>query len=192
MRLAIATGHDMSVALIDGERVVDCRRTAGGFGMAEAVMPAIRGLLGDGQTRPDSILVETGPGSFTGLRIGIAIARALGFAWEVPVHGVRSTLLVAAVMNDGAKRWPLLVGLTAPRGQIWAEGFADATLRSAMAPVAMDAVAFDRLCADWPLVGGTVPQADPVTAPFAGQAGQVPDALLTEPSPLYVRMSDGA
>ncbi|MDD5147084.1 MAG: hypothetical protein PHV63_00840 [Candidatus Daviesbacteria bacterium] len=35
----------------------------------------------------DGIEVETGPGSFTGLRVGVSVANALGFALEIPVNG---------------------------------------------------------------------------------------------------------
>jgi len=44
----------------------------------------------------DAILVDIGPGSFTGMRIGIAAARALGVAWNVPVTGFSGASLVAA------------------------------------------------------------------------------------------------
>lgn len=35
----------------------------------------------------DGIEVETGPGSFTGLRVGVSVANALGFALDIPVNG---------------------------------------------------------------------------------------------------------
>jgi tRNA threonylcarbamoyladenosine biosynthesis protein TsaB len=46
--------------------------------------------------RADAILVDCGPGSFTGIRVGIAAARGLGFGWGVPVHGFSSLPVVAA------------------------------------------------------------------------------------------------
>mgnify|MGYP005866535445 CR=1 FL=1 len=93
--LVIGTGHHLSLALIGREGLLARAHDPLVRGHAEAIMPALRALLA-GQPRVGSILVETGPGSFTGLRIGIAAARALGLAWRIPVHGVSSTLLVAA------------------------------------------------------------------------------------------------
>jgi tRNA A37 threonylcarbamoyladenosine modification protein TsaB len=61
------------------------------------------------------VLVEVGPGSFTGLRIGIAAARAFGIGWGAEVHGVSSVAMVAAPVAER----PLWVALAAPRGQAW-------------------------------------------------------------------------
>src|SRR5918998_4049440 len=52
-------------------------------------------------TQVEGIAVGTGPGSFTGLRMGLAVARALSFALEIPVAGV-STLDVLAAGAPGA------------------------------------------------------------------------------------------
>lgn len=60
----------------------------------------IASLAGGG--RPDAILVDVGPGSFTGVRVGVSAARALGFGWHVPVHGFHSLALLAAI--DGYRR----------------------------------------------------------------------------------------
>ena len=69
---------------------------------AEVLAPAVRDLLAgaglDGAA-VDAVLVGTGPGPFTGLRAGIATARALAFAWEVPLHGLMS---LEAVAQDAA------------------------------------------------------------------------------------------
>ena len=69
---------------------------------AEVLAPAVRALLaGRGLTGADldGILVGTGPGPFTGLRAGIATARALAFAWDLPLHGLMS---LEAVAQDAA------------------------------------------------------------------------------------------
>ena len=84
----------MSIALIDGARVLARHHELIGRGHAEALVPAVAALL-DGR-RADAIIVDIGPGSYTGIRIGIAAARALGLAWAVPVHGVSALSLVAA------------------------------------------------------------------------------------------------
>ena len=98
--LAISTSSPaLSIALIGGGGAVIARRhEVIGRGHAEALVPAIAALL-DGRRPediPTSIIVDIGPGSYTGIRIGIAAARALGLAWGVPVHGVCALSLVAA------------------------------------------------------------------------------------------------
>ena len=84
-----------SVALIEDECVVDFAHEAVGRGHAERLLPLIAALEDGG--RPDAILVDVGPGSFTGIRVGLAAARALGSAWGVPVTGYHSLALLAAI-----------------------------------------------------------------------------------------------
>lgn len=58
---------------------------------AEDLVPAVRAALAAaGWERPDAILVGEGPGPFTGLRVGLASAEVLAFAWGVPVYGLCS------------------------------------------------------------------------------------------------------
>ena len=124
--LVIATGHALSLALLAGNRVLAQSHDDIGRGHAEALMPAVQALLapfGGAGAPLDEIVVETGPGSFTGLRIGLAAAKALGLAKSVPVYGVRSTRLVAAEARAHGVSGPQLVVLAAPRGQIWSERF---------------------------------------------------------------------
>ncbi len=107
----------LSLALFDGDQLVAHDHRVIGRGHAEALLPGIIALLGG--RRPAAIVVDTGPGSFTGIRIGIAAARALGLAWGVPVTGCQGGALVAA--RAFALR-PGLAGVTvlmdAGRGQI--------------------------------------------------------------------------
>ncbi|TCL39182.1 tRNA threonylcarbamoyladenosine biosynthesis protein TsaB [Anaerospora hongkongensis] len=65
---------------------------------SERLMPHIEQLLELGQVAKEditAIAVSIGPGSFTGLRIGLATAKALAYVWNVPVIGV-STLAALA------------------------------------------------------------------------------------------------
>lgn len=84
----------LSLALFDGDRLLAHDHRVIGRGHAEALLPGIIALLGN--HRPAAIVVDNGPGSFTGIRIGIAAARALGLAWNVPVTGCEGGALVAA------------------------------------------------------------------------------------------------
>ena len=63
-----------SVALLDGDRVFAERHEVVGRGHAERLVPMIAELPDGG--RAEAILVDVGPGSFTGIRVGLAAARA--------------------------------------------------------------------------------------------------------------------
>ncbi len=83
-----------SAALFDGAKLVDGRCETIGRGHAERLVPMIAELPDKG--RADRILVSLGPGSFTGVRIGLAAARALGLAWGAQVLGYPTLELVRA------------------------------------------------------------------------------------------------
>lgn len=87
-----------SVALFDGEAVLASAHEVIGRGHAERLLPLISALPERGKA--DRIFVDVGPGSFTGIRVGVAAAKALGFAWQVPVHGYSCLQLVAAMARD--------------------------------------------------------------------------------------------
>jgi len=78
------------VAVAEGEQCVwaDARREEGGYVHAEELVPMMdRGLQAVGW-RPEEVegvAVSIGPGSYTGLRIGLATAKGFAHAWGVPV-----------------------------------------------------------------------------------------------------------
>ena len=84
--------------MFDDDILVANRHEVLGRGHAERLVPLIGELPGEG--RADSIAVSCGPGSFTGTRIGIAAARALGLAWKVPVCGFSTLALLAASTRE--------------------------------------------------------------------------------------------
>ncbi len=84
-----------SVALYDGDAVVAWHLEVIGRGHAERLLPFIAELPERG--RADRVVVNVGPGSFTGIRVGVAAARALGLAWGVQVSGYGCLTLVAAM-----------------------------------------------------------------------------------------------
>ncbi|WP_379551162.1 tRNA (adenosine(37)-N6)-threonylcarbamoyltransferase complex dimerization subunit type 1 TsaB [Qipengyuania sp. DGS5-3] len=88
-----------TAALFDSDcEMLDWRHDLIGRGHAERLVPMVSELPEKG--RAERILVGLGPGSFTGTRIGLAAARALGIAWGAQVLGIPTLALVAA---GGAK-----------------------------------------------------------------------------------------
>jgi tRNA threonylcarbamoyladenosine biosynthesis protein TsaB len=94
-RLAIETATEAcSVALFDDGKLISHAHELVGRGHAERLIPMVAELPGRG--RADEVLVDCGPGSFTGVRVGLAAARAFGFAWGAKVSGYSSLALIAA------------------------------------------------------------------------------------------------
>jgi tRNA threonylcarbamoyladenosine biosynthesis protein TsaB len=84
-----------SVALFDDDHVIAAQHEVIGRGHAERLLPLIAALPENGKA--DQIMVNVGPGSFTGIRVGVAAAKALGLAWHIDVHGYGCLALVAAM-----------------------------------------------------------------------------------------------
>ncbi len=94
-RLVIETATEaLSLALFEDGELIDSFDAVIGRGHAEQLVPRIADLPDGGKA--DEIRVDLGPGSFTGVRIGIAAARALAIAWGAEVLGFESSSLVAA------------------------------------------------------------------------------------------------
>jgi len=88
-----------SAALIglDGA-LIDERYENVGRGHAERLVPMIAELL-DGRV-PTAILVDCGPGSFTGVRVGLAAAHGLAIGWKIPLSGYSSMAAIAATCGE--------------------------------------------------------------------------------------------
>ena len=111
-----------SVALIEGTAVIASAHEVVGRGHAERLVPMIAALPDGG--RADAILVDCGPGSFTGIRVGIAAARGLGLGWSVPVGGFSSLPLVAAAaFAADTKLDRLAVVLEGGHGEVFMQPF---------------------------------------------------------------------
>jgi tRNA threonylcarbamoyl adenosine modification protein YeaZ len=110
-----------SIALFqEGELVAHEHRTLG-RGHAERLVPMIAALPDKGKA--DRIVVSRGPGSFTGVRIGIATARALGIAWGAKVESYPTLALVAAVARQTHPESAVSVAMKAGHGEIFVQNF---------------------------------------------------------------------
>lgn len=121
--LAIETASEAcSVALFEGDALIAHDHRVLGRGHAEALVPMIAALPDRG--RSQRILVSLGPGSFTGVRIGLATARALGFAWGAEVLGYPTFALIAAQAQAQHPRQPLTVCVNGGHGEWFVQDFA--------------------------------------------------------------------
>ena len=95
-----------------------------GRGHAERLVPLIAEMI-EGHV-PTRIIVGTGPGSFTGLRIGIAAAHGLAIGWEVPLAGMSSLALIAAgAPGEG----PVAVAVAGGHGELFVQAFKRSPLK---------------------------------------------------------------
>jgi tRNA threonylcarbamoyl adenosine modification protein YeaZ len=188
-----------------GPRTLAARDGEGARAHAELLAPAIRDALAEAdrtRTDLDAVVVGLGPGPFTGLRVGLVTAAAMGDALGLPVHGVPTHDALAAgvpgavlVVTDARRRevyWSLLVDGVRTHGP---EVVAPADLAARLGPGG-DLGPVDRVLGDAaeqvgpPEAGGGTPGPTPaglvaVAAP-ALRAGGPPGPL----APLYLRRPD--
>jgi tRNA threonylcarbamoyl adenosine modification protein YeaZ len=120
--LAIETAAEAcSIALFEGETKLAHDHRVIGRGHAEALVPMIAALPDKG--RSAQIRVSLGPGSFTGVRIGLAAARALGFAWGAEVLGYPTLALIAAQAQARHPGIPLTVCVNGGHGEWFVQDF---------------------------------------------------------------------
>jgi len=120
MLLAIDTStRVMGVALYDGERVVCESVWASLDHHTVELAPAVNAAMarsGIGFEDLSALAVASGPGSFTGLRIGMALAKGLALAYHLPIIGVPTLDILAAAQP--LAEMPLAATLQAGRGRL--------------------------------------------------------------------------
>ena len=191
----------VTVALHDGEDVVAERRSEQRMKHGEQLAPLIQAVLADaGIVRQDltAIAVGTGPGPFTGLRVGLVTARTLAFVLEIPVYGVCSldVLAVEAAHGDDPVGSDFVVASDARRKEVYLASYDDQGRRLDGPDVLRPADA----ATDLPVAGeGAVlypdafPLAHPPVLPSASwltRAVVEELAELHDPEPLYLRRPD--
>lgn len=111
--LAIETSSaTSSVAVMKDERLLSEITTDSGLTHSVTLHSHIKAVLemaGAGRSDVDGVAVSIGPGSFTGLRIGLAAAKAIAYAWGAPIVGVPTLSALAANLPvDGVTLMPLV------------------------------------------------------------------------------------
>ena len=195
--LAIETATEAcSIALFDNGVLLDWRHEVLGRGHAERLIPFIAELPGRG--RADEIRVSLGPGSFTGVRIGLAAARALGVAWGLRVVGF-PTLALVAVTAQVCRPGPIGICMNGGHGEYFVQNFgayaqAETEVRSlppesALAELRHDVVAGNRAGDIAAISEGRITAID--ILPDAANVPSLPENCLTDKlSPIYGRGPD--
>ena len=186
-----------SVALFDDDALVVATHEVVGRGHAERLIPMIGALPGGG--RADRILVDRGPGSFTGVRVGLAAARALGFAWGSEVLGYSSTALIAAAAFRDRPFGSLAVVLIGGHGELFVHSFSDPPMQETRPLASLAPPAALAAVGDLPLIGSGAAQLATLRGddnafdalPDAADMLLLPEAFATtSPTPLYGRAPD--
>ena len=187
----------VTVALHDGESVVAEARSEVRMKHGEHLAPLIEAVLRDaGVVRQDltALAVGTGPGPFTGLRVGLVTARTLAMVLEIPAYGVCS--LDAIANGLGA----VLVVTDARRREVYWAAYGEDGRRTQGPHVDAPAVLLERMphvraaaggsaeVTGLPVVGPSAPTPAGLVAVAAPalRAGVVPGPL----EPLYLRRPD--
>lgn len=191
MILAIDTSSAAcTAALFDGTQILASSTEVIGRGHSERLVPMLAEML-DGRI-PDTILVGVGPGSFTGIRVGIAAAYGLAIGWDATLYGLSSLALLAAGRQE-----PLAVAVKGGHGELLVQQF---DTLSAPAPmqnlVPADAAAV--ISAQLVIGSGAASLVQSRgwgeavdSLPAAANALCLPEPLRTlPPSPLYARAPD--
>lgn len=101
--LAIDTSNDvLGIALVNNTKVIGEYITNLKKNHSIRVMPAIERLLHDCEWNPsdlEKIVVAKGPGSYTGVRIGVTIAKTLAWSLNIPIVGVSSLAVMASAAH---------------------------------------------------------------------------------------------
>lgn len=130
------SGASCSAAVLIDDRPVAQRFAPMDRGHAETLVPMIETVLREAALTPaalDLLAVTVGPGSFTGLRIGLAAARGLALARKLSAIGVAS---FDAVKVDNAAETPLFIALESKRAELFIQrrDRADARLPALVPP----------------------------------------------------------
>lgn len=180
-------------------------------GHAEALLPMVDRLMSTlegGFATLTRIAVATGPGSFTGIRVGVSAARAIGLACGVPVVGI-STLAALAAPAIAAGLGPTIVAaVDAHHGNVYVQSFSSGG-ETLLPPTALPAAKAIRAVGPGPvrLIGSGAPMMaieawsaginaeidDKSAMPdirYVARLGRLVDPARARPQPFYIKPPD--
>jgi tRNA threonylcarbamoyl adenosine modification protein YeaZ len=202
------TGPWCSIGLLNRplKRVADkvftqeTRVERGGPGHAELLAPMVQNILHDQETNPkdiDRIIVCTGPGSFTGVRVGLSFAKGFALPHAIDILGV-SALEIWAYGADPDANKDIFSAADVRRGQVFWQVFSSG--KAVGTPVLSSLEDAQKSCGDMPCAGqaahvltGTAPlgldmcHVDPQAIIKWGRDKHAKDY---PPTPLYHRPPD--
>ncbi len=222
--LAIDTSESAcSVALLKADTVIDSRSEIIGRGHAERLLPLIEETLASvGLSYSDlsRIVVTTGPGTFTGLRIGLAVARGLALQGDLPCIGLTGLQVLAAQAQKQAETPGVAIHtvITGRGGQAFYQcfdGTGDDGIPSAVASAAgldIEDIAEAVMARGGMVIGSGIDllragnligagssavAVNLIDVPYIdpvilGQLGQTADPAAYPPEPTYFRAADAA
>ena len=180
-------------------------------GHAEALMPLIERMLNRAEldvSALDRIAVTTGPGSFTGLRVGIAAARGIALASGKPAIGLSTLAAFAAPFIAADDTLPVVVAIDARHDHVYLQVFGPggrtvvaprvAPLREALRVSTAGApriigTAANKLAAAWPSSERPPSAVEQRAAPridWVARLGAAATDTSMPPKPLYLRPPD--
>ena len=180
-------------------------------GHAEALMPLLDRLsaqVDGGFESLDRVAVTVGPGSYTGLRVGISAARGIGLAAGIPVVGVATLSAFLAPLMVGERRGLFTAAIDAKHGHIYIQAIAPGgrtiippglmTYRDAIrllgsGPIMIAGSAAPLLAAEARAQGVEALISDASSHPdiaWVARLGALADPSQALPKPLYLREPD--
>lgn len=211
--LAIDTAlESCAAALFDTEQgVLASESRSMARGHAEALMPLLARVMDRAGVEfrvVDRIAVTVGPGSFTGLRVGISAARGLALAAAKPVVGLSTLAAYAAPFVSRGPMENIVAAIDARNDKVYVQIFAPGgrtRLGPALLPIG-EAVAASadltpllagsaaaKLAAIWPADRASPLAVEPAGAPdiaWVARLGAAANEPRTPPRPLYLRRPD--
>lgn len=199
--LVVDTALDAcTAAVFEDGRAVAARTETMARGHQERIGVLVRDAAAEagGFDDIDRIGVTVGPGSFTGLRVGLSFAQGLGAALARPVVGISTLQALAASAPDPSGR--LAAVIDARRGQVYLQTFTDGAPDGEPAPWDVAAARSHLAGPGWRLIGGGAALVAPegaeildIVTPTAAALAALTvaaDPGAAPPRPLYLRAPD--
>jgi len=212
--LAIDTALDAcSAALVDaeGDRALASESREIGRGHAEHLLPLVDGVMKAAGVKfgdIDRFAVTIGPGSFTGLRVGLSAARGFGLVTKKPVVGISTLAAFTAPLITQDQAVPVVAAIDAKHGNPYmqmvgvggrtlvtprAAGLRETVRAVALGPVRIVGNGAEMLAAHWPAKAPQPVLVEQRVAPdieWIARIGAAADPAQAAPKPLYLKLPD--